>query len=186
MKKISFILLLLILSGICFANGGIPYNSIEAEPAKVTLVNDKELILDKEQLTIKFIDDFAIVTCRYEIINKSKKAKNINFAFNIPLTVGQYQNDKYCLVYYKIFENQKELDFVTKNELIEEGPFEKIYEIWNQSSLSFSPEERKLLEIVYKTRTNTLARICNAKYDPNTFVYNLFPDFMKVRILHGL
>ena len=175
MKKYLVITLLSLFNVFLFANGGIPYNSIDAEPVKVTLVNDKELILDKEQLIIKFVDDFAIVTCKYEIINKSKNTKKINFAFNIPITVGEYQNYKYCLIYYKIFENQKELDFITKKETIEEIPFENKYEIWNQSSLTFSPEERKQLKIVYKTRTNTWSRICNAKYDPNTFVYNLFP-----------
>lgn len=175
MKKYLVIVFLNLFNVLLFANGGIPYNSIDAEPAKITLANDKELILDKEQLTIKFIDDFAIVKCKYEIINTSKNTKKINFAFNIPITVGQYQDYKYCLLYYKIFENQKELDFITKKEVIEETPFENIYEIWNQSSLTFSSEERKQLEIVYKTRTNTWARICNAKYDSNTFVYNLFP-----------
>lgn len=175
MKKYLVIVFFNLFNVLLFANGGIPYNSIDAEPAKITLENDKELILDKEQLTIKFIDDFAIVKCKYEIINTSKNTKKINFAFNIPITVGQYQDYKYCLLYYKIFENQKELDFITKKEVIEETPFENIYEIWNQSSLTFSSEERKQLEIVYKTRTNTWARICNAKYDSNTFVYNLFP-----------
>ena len=175
MKKYLVIAFLSLFNVLLFANGGIPYNSIDAEPAKITLANDKELILDKEQLTIKFIDEFAIVKCKYEIINTSKNTKKINFAFNIPITVGQYQDDKYCLLYYKIFENQKELDFITKKEVIEEMPFENKYEIWNQSSLTFSSEEKKQLEIVYKTRTNTWARICNAKYDSNTFVYNLFP-----------
>ena len=175
MKKYLVIAFFSLFNVLLFANGGIPYNSIDAEPAKITLANDKELILDKEQLTIKFIDDFAIVKCKYEIINTSKNTKTINFAFNIPITVGQYQDYKYCLLYYKIFENQTELDFITKKEVIEETPFENIYEIWNQSSLTFSSEERKQLEIVYKIRTNTWARICNAKYDSNTFVYNLFP-----------
>lgn len=175
MKKYLLITLLNLFSVFLFANGGIPYNSIEAEPAKITLVNDKELILDKEQLIIKFIDDFAIVNCKYEIINTSKSIKKINFAFNIPITVGQDENDKHCLIYYKIFENQKEVDYITKKEAIENTPFENKYEIWNQSSLTFSSEEKKPLEIVYKIRTNTWARICNGKYDSNTFVYNLFP-----------
>ncbi|MBO4386059.1 MAG: hypothetical protein J5817_03490, partial [Treponema sp.] len=62
MKKYLVITLLSLFNVFLFANGGIPYNSIDAEPVKVTLVNDKELILDKEQLIIKFVDDFAIVT----------------------------------------------------------------------------------------------------------------------------
>ncbi len=105
MKKKLSLLIFCLLPIFFYANGGIPYNSIENGPAKICLVNDKDLILEKEHLTIKFEDDFALVTCEYELKNNTDKDKTVNFAFNIPITVGTYLSEKYSLIYYGIFDN---------------------------------------------------------------------------------
>lgn len=175
MKKSIVVILLFLLPIICFANGGIPYNYIENGSAKISLVNDKELILEKEDLTLKFEDDFVIVTCKYNLQNKSNKEKKINFAFNIPIEVGTYISEKYSLIYYHIFENEKQISFISKNEKNEDDPWCNSYNLWKISELSFSPKEEKTITIIYKQRSNTTSKIIRGEHSNNVFKYNLFP-----------
>ena len=175
MKKKLSLLLFCLLPMFFYANGGIPYNFIENGPAKISLVNDKDLILEKEHLTIKFEDDFALVTCEYELKNNTDKDKTVNFAFNIPITVGTYLSEKYSLIYYGIFDNNILIPYTSKTECLEEGPFENYYDLWKISELNFSSNELKKLKVIYKQRTDTSGTIVNEKYGNNLFRYNLFP-----------
>ena len=175
MKKIFLLLALAISGTFIFANGGIPYNFIENGSAKISLINDKELILEKEDLTIKFEDDFAIVTCKYNLKNNSNNEKKINFAFNIPIEVGSYISEKYSLIYYNIFENEKQISFTSKSECKTDDPWCNSYNLWKISELNFSPNENKSVTIIYKQRTSTKGWIIRGIHSNNFFKYNLFP-----------
>lgn len=160
---------------LCFANGGISYNYIENGAAKVSLVNDKELVLEKENLSLKFDDDYVIVTCVYDLKNTSAAEKKINFAFNIPIEVGTYISAKYSLLYYHIFENEKAISFTSKSEQKEQNPFCNSYDVWKISELHFLPYEEKSVTIIYKQRSSTDNRIITGEHGNNVFKYNLFP-----------
>ena len=58
-KALKSLVLFLILSYPLSANGGIHWwrNGTGAEPAVITLKNDPEINLKKENLTLRFVDD---------------------------------------------------------------------------------------------------------------------------------
>lgn len=162
-----------ISSSSLFANGGIPWSYVDGSSGKITLTNDKDLHLKKEDLKIIFQDDKALVICEYNIENTSDEEKKIDFAFNIPVKVSNdYSN---YLSIYKIYDNGKAISHTSKCEILNDEPFgtEKI--IWNLSKFSFEPKEIKQLKIVYRVRTNTDGRYCTATASDNNFKYNLFP-----------
>ena len=176
MKKFFLIVLIaVLLSTAVFSNGGIPWDFINSQGAKITLTNDKDFHLQKENLEIRFVEDCALVICEYELANVSSKSKAIDFAFNIPVTVGGNLGKNDCLLFYKIFDGEKELPFVTKEEIDNGNPWELFYVVWNTSKLSFAANEVKSLKVFYKVKTNTDAKICAAQYKNNWFIYNLFP-----------
>ncbi|MBP5403162.1 MAG: hypothetical protein J6Y36_08405 [Treponema sp.] len=158
-----------------FANGAIAYDWVEGSAQKITLTNDKNLHLKKENLTLKFEADTVLVTCEYLLENVSNEKKDIDFAFNIPVTLGGTQRVNNFLLLYKIYENDKPLTFSSKKEYGKEDPFETEYIIWKLSKLSFEPKEAKSLKIIYKVQTNHHGDFCMANYRGNTFKYNLFP-----------
>ncbi|MCR5614063.1 NADase-type glycan-binding domain-containing protein [Treponema sp.] len=158
-----------------FANGGVAFDWVEGSAEKITLTNDKDLHLKKEDLTLKFEGETVLVTCEYLLENTSKEKKDIDFAFNIPVKLGGWQSLRSYLLLYKIYDNEKPLSFSSKEEVVNDDPFETHYDVWKVSKLSFEPKEVKSLKVIYKVKTNNNGRFCTADYDGNSFRYNLFP-----------
>lgn len=174
MKRIILRLLLVCAAAAASANGGIPWESIEPGAARITLKNDRNLLLEKEDLTISLEEDAAVVTCEYVLTNTLREAKDVDFAFSIPIATAVGITDVF--LEYGIRDGGRSIPFERREEVDNESdPWESQYRVWELSRLHFAPQEKKRLSITYTVRTGTWARICAAYYDTNSFSYNLFP-----------
>ena len=113
-KMLTILGLLVLVSAPLFANGGIHWwiNGSGTNPSVITLKNDSDIILKKENLVLRFVDDCVIVSCDYVLFNKSNAEKQIDFAFNI--TDSAYDS----LKYYDIFVNDLKVDSELHKDVI--------------------------------------------------------------------
>lgn len=173
MKKIIFYVLLtfICLSSLA-ANGGIHWwenGTGTSEPATITLKNDSDIVLKKENLTLRFIENSVIVSCDYILLNKNSSDKIIDFAFNI--TEGAHP----ALHYYDIFVDGTKLDsdlHTEKNDYDGDGIFTSY---WELSKIKLNAKKETNVSICYRVDTENDGKYYASYFNDNSFIYNLFP-----------
>ena len=76
MRKRILILVSILISSIPLcANGGIHWgwNGSGTDPVVITLKNDADIILKKENLVLRFVDESVIVSCDYVLYNQQNE-----------------------------------------------------------------------------------------------------------------
>ena len=144
LKKILFIILcILTASETLFANGGIHWwvNGAGTDPVVITLKNDADIILKKENLVLRFVDESVIVSCDYILYNKQNEEKQFDFAFNI--TESSYDS----LMYYYITVDGNKLPSDLHKEVIEEEN-ESSYSWWELSKIKLAAKKETIIQFV--------------------------------------
>ena len=172
MRKRSLILVFILISSIPLcANGGIHWgwNGSGTDPVVITLKNDADIILKKENLLLRFVDEFVIVSCDYVLYNKQNEEKQLDFAFNI--TESPYDS----LMYYYITVDGQKLPSDLHKE-IREDENESSYSWWELSKIKLSAKKETNVSICYRVETSNDGTYYRSLFDrDNTFVYNLYP-----------
>ena len=174
-KSVIFVAFLALCLDIpIFANGGIPWDSvlIRDNGGKVSFKNDADIKLNSEDLKISFVDDSVIVNCEYQLFNKSDTVKNIDFAFNLTDCYGTDHRPDY----YFICQDGKKIDSQLKIDvpfLDENDTF--VSTLNEYSKLSLKAKDTTSVSIVYRIKTQNDGKHVVNIFNPNTFVYNLFP-----------
>ena len=171
MKKIIILICILISSIPLFANGGIHWweNGTGTKPAVISLKNDSDIILKKENLVLRFIDDCVIVSCDYILFNKSNADKNIDFAFNI--TDSAYDSLKYYNIFIDGMNVDSELHKETSHDVNENA-----YSWWELSKINLSANKETNISICYRVETENDGTYYKSNFDKeNVFLYNLYP-----------
>lgn len=172
MKKTFSLITCIILSvSSVFANGGIHWweNATGTPPAKITLKNDSEITLQKEDLSLRFINDEVIVLCDYTLLNKSSATKEIDFAFNV---TNATHND---VEYYDIYINGNKIESELHTDILNEDEFSNIYNIWELSKLKLEANKATNVSITYRIKTENNGTYYGNKFTDNSFLYNLYP-----------
>lgn len=172
MKRKMLILLglLVLVSAPLFANGGIHWwiNGSGTNPSVITLKNDSDIILKKENLVLRFVDDCVIVSCDYVLFNKSNTEKQIDFAFNI--TDSAYDS----LKYYDIFVNDLKVDSELHKDVVYDE--ENSFSWWELSKVKLSANKETNISICYRVETANDGTYYRSYFDKeNSFLYNLYP-----------
>lgn len=170
-KKITFALFIAFtMATSAFANGGIRWywNATGTPPAQITLKNDADISLKKENLTLRFVDDSVIVDCDYILFNKSGADKQIEFAFNITDAFHD------SLIYYSIFLNGKKIpsDFHRETSIDE---VESVYKFWELSKLTLASKKESKVSVTYRMQTTNDGMHYANQFNDNSFIYNLYP-----------
>ena len=169
-KIITLLFILFWSATIAFANGGIRWywNATGTPPAQITLKNDADISLKKENLTLRFVDDSVIVDCDYILYNKSNATKQIEFAFNIT----DASNDS--LIYYSIYLNGEKIpsDFHRETSWDE---IESVYKFWELSKLTLASKKESKVSVTYRVQTSNDGMHYANKFNDNSFIYNLYP-----------
>ena len=163
-----FCLFVFLADGFC--NGGIRWNwnGSGTPPATITLKNDAEISLKKENLTLRFVDDCVIVYCDYILYNKSSSNKTIDFAFNI---TDSYHDS---LVYYNIFADGKKLACDLHKD-VKYDEIDGIISFWALSKISLAAKKETNVSISYRVKTNNDGMYYANSFNDNSFIYNLYP-----------
>ena len=169
-KALKSLVLFLILSYPLSANGGIHWwrNGTGAEPAVITLKNDPEINLKKENLTLRFVDDSVIVTCDYVLSSKSKKDKEIDFAFNL---TNAWEST--TLYYYNIFAGGKRLQSELYREVIHDEI--DLCNYWELSKIKVAANKETQISVCYRIETTNDGVYYGNDFSDNSFVYNMYP-----------
>ena len=146
-KMLTILGLLVLVSAPLFANGGIHWwvNGSGTNPSVITLKNDSDIILKKENLVLRFVDDCVIVSCDYVLFNKSNAEKQIDFAFNI--TDSAYDS----LKYYDIFVNDLKVDSELHKDVVYDE--ENSFSWWELSKVKLSANKKTIISICYRVET---------------------------------
>ena len=153
-----------------FANGGIRWywNGSGTPPATITLKNDADISLKKENLTLRFVDDFVMVGCDYVLYNKSSSNKTIDFAFNITDSLHD------SLVYYDICVDGKKLPSELHKE-VNYDEMDGVISFWELSKISLAAKKETNVSIFYRVRTSNDGMYYANDFTDNSFIYNLYP-----------
>ncbi|MBR4004456.1 MAG: hypothetical protein IKI90_01265, partial [Treponema sp.] len=149
-KKITFaVFIAFTMAASAFANGGIRWywNATGTPPAEITLKNDADISLKKENLTLRFVDDSVIVDCDYILFNKSGSDKQIEFAFNIT----DASNDS--LIYYSIYLNGEKIPSNFHRETSWDE-IESVYKFWELSKLTLASKKESKVSVTYRVQTS--------------------------------
>ena len=169
-KIITLLFILFWSATIAFANGGIRWywNATGTPPAQITLKNDADISLKKENLTLRFVDDSVIVDCDYILYNKSNATKQIEFAFNIT----DSSNDS--LIYYSIYLNGEKIPSNFHRETSWDE-IESVYKFWELSKLTLASKKESKVSVTYRVQTSNDGMHYANKFNDNSFIYNLYP-----------
>lgn len=172
MRKRILILVSILISSIPLcANGGIHWgwNGSGTDPVVITLKNDADIILKKENLVLRFVDESVIVSCDYVLYNQQNEEKQFDFAFNI--TESSYDS----LVYYYItVDGQKLPSDLHKEAFHEENG--SSYSWWELSKIKLAAKKETIVSICYRVETSNDGTYYRSFFDRNNnFVYNLYP-----------
>ncbi|MBP5443721.1 MAG: hypothetical protein J6Y60_10820 [Treponema sp.] len=170
-KKITFaVFIAFTMAASAFANGGIRWywNATGTPPAEITLKNDADISLKKENLTLRFVDDSVIVDCDYILFNKSGSDKQIEFAFNIT----DASNDS--LIYYSIYLNGEKIPSNFHKETSWDE-IESVYKFWELSKLTLASKKESKVSVTYRVQTSNDGMHYANKFNDNSFIYNLYP-----------
>lgn len=170
-RKILALLCMAIGSLPLCANGGIHWgeNGSGTHPAVITLKNYSDIILKKENLALRFVDDAVIVSCDYVLFNKHESEKQIDFAFNI--TEGSHAS----LDYYNIFVEGRKLDSDFNTEISFDEIF-TLYKYWELSKIKLAAKKETSVSICYRVKTENDGTYYKCNFDKgNSFLYNLYP-----------
>ena len=168
-KILKVFCLFLVLSSSVYANGGIHWwaNGTGTPPAVITLTNDSEISLKKENLALRFVDDTVIVSCDYVLFNRHKEDKEIDFAFNI--TNAWYTS----LYYYDIFIDGKKIDSELHTDVTRDES--DSYNYWELSKIKLAANKETSISICYRIETTNDGMYYGNVFNDNSFVYNLYP-----------
>lgn len=172
MRKRILILVSILISSIPLcANGGIHWRDNGSGTALVviTLKNDADIILKKENLVLRFVDESVIVSCDYVLYNQQNEEKQFDFAFNI--TESWYDS----LMYYYITVDGQKLPSDLHKEAL---PGENLtsYSWWELSKIKLSAKKETNISICYRVETSNDGTYYRSLFDrDNSFVYNLYP-----------
>ena len=172
MKRVLFVLLCIAAnSALLFANGGIHWwaNGSGTKPAEITLKNDSDIVLKKENLTLRFVDDSVIVVCDYVLFNRHSSEKQIDFAFNV--TEASRASS---LNYYNISVDGIKLESEFHLEKVDWGE-ERSYKYWELSKIKLASNKETNVSICYRIETSNDGTYYRSLFRDNSFVYNLFP-----------
>lgn len=170
-KKIYIVVCILISSIPLFANGGIHWwwNGSGTNPSVITLKNDSDIILKKENLILRFVDDCVIVSCDYVLFNKSNAEKQIDFAFNI--TDSSHDS----LKWYDIFVDDLKVDSELHKEICHDVN-ESSYSWWELSEIKLAAKKETNISICYRVETENDGTYYKSYFEKgNSFLYNLYP-----------
>lgn len=154
-----------------YANGGIHWwqNGTGTKPSVITLKNDSDIILKKENLILRFVDDCVIVSCDYVLFNKSNAEKQIDFAFNITDSAHD------SLKYYNIFVDGMNIDSELHKETCHDEN-DSSYSWWELSKIKLSAKKETNISICYRVETENDGTYYRSYFDKdNSFLYNLYP-----------
>lgn len=172
MRKRILILVSILISSIPLcANGGIHWrdNGSGTDPVVITLKNDADIILKKENLVLRFVDESVIVSCDYVLYNKQNEEKQLDFAFNI--TESPYDS----LMYYYITVDGQKLPSELHKEICEDVN-ESSYSWWELSKIKLAAKKETNVSICYRVETSNDGTYYRSFFDrDNSFVYNLYP-----------
>ena len=172
MRKRILILVSILISSIPLcANGGIHWrdNGSGTAPVVITLKNDADIILKKENLVLRFVDESVIVSCDYVLYNKQNEEKQLDFAFNI--TESPYDS----LMYYYITVDGQKLPSELHKEICEDVN-ESSYSWWELSKIKLDEKKETNVSICYRVETSNDGTYYRSFFDrDNSFVYNLYP-----------
>ena len=172
MRKRILILVSILISSIPLcANGGIHWgwNGSGTAPVEITLKNDADIILKKENLVLRFVDESVIVSCDYVLYNKQNEEKQLDFAFNI--TESPYDS----LMYYYITVDGQKLPSELHKEICEDVN-ESSYSWWELSKIKLDEKKETNVSICYRVETSNDGTYYRSFFDrDNSFVYNLYP-----------
>ena len=171
-KILKVFCLFLVLSSSVYANGGIHWwaNGTGTPPAVITLTNDSEISLKKENLALRFVDDTVIVSCDYVLLNKHKEDKEIDFAFNIT------KAPHLSLYYYDIFIDGKKINSELHRDKIDVDVNDDLYyNYWELSKIKLAANKETSISICYRIETTNDGMYYGNVFNDNSFVYNLYP-----------
>lgn len=172
MRKRILILVSILISSIPLcANGGIHWgwNGSGTDPVVITLKNDADIILKKENLVLRFVDESVIVSCDYVLYNQQNEEKQFDFAFNI--TESSYDS----LMYYYITVDGNKLPSDLHKEAFHEEN-ESSYSWWELSKIKLAAKKETIVSICYRVETSNDGTYYRSFFDrDNSFVYNLYP-----------
>ncbi len=170
-KKILILVSILISSIPLCANGGIHWgwNGSGTASVVITLKNDADIILKKEKLLLRFVDESVIVSCDYVLYNKQNEEKQLDFAFNI--TESPYDS----LMYYYIIVDGQKLPSELHKEICKDVN-ESSYSWWELSKIKLDEKKETNVSICYRVETSNDGTYYRSFFDrDNSFVYNLYP-----------
>lgn len=169
MRKRILILVSILISSIPLcANGGIHWgwNGSGTAPVVITLKNDADIILKKENLVLRFVDESVIVSCDYVLYNKQNEEKQLDFAFNV--TESSYDS----LMYYYITVDGQKLPSDLHKEICEDV----YYSWWELSKIKLTAKKETNVSICYRVETSNDGTYYRSFFDRNNnFIYNLYP-----------
>lgn len=135
----------------------------------ITLKNDADIILKKENLFLRFVDESVIVSCDYVLYNKQNEEKQLDFAFNI--TESPYDS----LMYYYITVDGQKLPSELHKEICEDVN-ESSYSWWELSKIKLDEKKETNVSICYRVETSNDGTYYRSFFDrDNSFVYNIYP-----------